>query len=142
MSSYRTYKRNKARKDQGKELAKLKAQLGTALIKQLGQQSKTNEETLITGYNRGLRQTSNTIHRQTVLEATFASTRHYKEQLSKAMKEIKRCQEELKELKARGSRKEVKESTKADETDRRKEKQGRKCESCGQLETPTSIHYK
>ena len=139
--SYRTFKRNKARKNQAKELAKLKYQLGTTLVSQLGQQSQTDQEDLITGYKRGPRQTSNPIHKQTVLQATFASTKHYKEQLSKVMKELKRCQEELKELKSRNTKEKAREGAKTDETDGRPKKPGRKCESCGQLRT-TTLHFK
>ena len=139
--SYRTFKRNKARKNQAKELAKLKYQLGTTLVSQLGQQSQTDQEDLITGYKRGPRQTSNPIHKQTVLQATFASTKHYKEQLSKVMKELKRCQEELKELKSRNTKKKAREGAKTDKTDGRPKKPGRKCESCGQLRT-TTLHFK
>ena len=134
--SYRTFKRNKAKK-----LAKLKYQLGTTVANQLGQPSQTDQGELITGYKRGPRQTSNPIHNQTVLKAPFASTTHYKEQLSKAMKELERCQKELKELKSRNTREGARGGARTDKTDGRPRKPGRKCESCGQLRT-TTLHFK
>ena len=96
--NYRTYKRNRARRNQRKKYSDLQVLLGTGLINQPKQPPQNKGDQIITGYPGTQPSQPSSVHKKTLLEGANAITRQLQDELRGARKEIKRLQEENERL--------------------------------------------